>query len=112
MSLFAYRMLLVVGMLFGLVQSSRLQLHDVSFSPDYVLRITYGTSSAACRTFPRVLVNGVYRSRTSNTGLERAHRFAGTAPGPKITLTEGQTSWIRVYNDMEQQNLTVVSCSD
>lgn len=32
----------------------------------------------------------------------------GTSPGPEIRLVEGRTFWIRVYNDMEGQNLAMV----
>jgi len=32
----------------------------------------------------------------------------GTTPGPEIRLTEGKIYWIRVFNDMAGQNLTMV----
>jgi len=32
----------------------------------------------------------------------------GTTPGPEIRLTEGKIYWIRVFNDMGAQNLTMV----
>ena len=32
----------------------------------------------------------------------------GTAPGPEIRLMEGKIYWIRVFNDMAGQNLTMV----
>ena len=65
-------------------------LHDENFVPDAVLRVSEQTVTQSCITKPNVaLVNG-------------------TSPGPEIRLTEGQTSWIRVYNDMHHQNLTMV----
>jgi L-ascorbate oxidase len=33
----------------------------------------------------------------------------GTSPGPEIRLAEGNVYWIRVFNDMEQNNVTMVS---
>ena len=32
----------------------------------------------------------------------------GTSPGPELRFQEGQTKWVRVYNDMDDQNLTMV----
>jgi len=34
----------------------------------------------------------------------------GTTPGPELRLRVGKTYWIRVYNDMATQNLTMVCC--
>jgi hypothetical protein len=31
-----------------------------------------------------------------------------TTPGPLIVLDEGKVTWIRVYNDIPHQNLTMV----
>lgn len=65
--------------------------HDETFVPDAVLRISAQNISQSC--YPAkytVLVNG-------------------TAPGPEVRLLEGQTYWIRVYNDMTDDNATIVS---
>lgn len=35
----------------------------------------------------------------------------GTSPGPEIRLKPEQTTWIRVYNDMDNENLTMVGNS-
>ena len=67
---------------------ARLHVHDSSFTPHAVLHITYEVASVACRSKSLVLVNG-------------------TSPGPPIHLTENVTSWVRVYNDMDGQNLTM-----
>lgn len=65
--------------------------HNGSFVPDVILRVTAQNVSQSCLPAkPTVLVNG-------------------TSPGPEITLLEGETTWIRVYNDMTLQNLTMVS---
>jgi L-ascorbate oxidase len=63
-------------------------VHDDTFVPDFVLRVTYETVDIACQSRLSVLVNG-------------------TSPGPAITLPPGKTSWIRVYNDMEDLNTTM-----
>lgn len=67
---------------------ARLHRHDRSFQPNHILHITYETASVACRSKPLVLING-------------------TSPGPTIHLREDVTSWVRVYNDMDHQNLTI-----
>ena len=65
-------------------------LHDSSFTPDFVLRITEQPFTQSCITKKDViLVNG-------------------TSPGPEIRLTEGGIYWIRVFNDMDNKNLTMV----
>ncbi|KAK3942667.1 putative L-ascorbate oxidase [Diplogelasinospora grovesii] len=65
-------------------------VHDDSFSPDHILRITLLNVSTACESQSRqtVVVNG-------------------TVPGPALHLLPGAVSWIRVYNDMSDQNLTM-----
>ncbi|KAK4497632.1 hypothetical protein PRZ48_010285 [Zasmidium cellare] len=64
------------------------QWHDQSFHPDYILRITYQNISQGCQSRTSVVVNG-------------------TSPGPELRIPAGRTSWIRVYNDMEQDNTTI-----
>ncbi len=64
--------------------------HDDTFVPDAVLRVTAQNKTTSCLpSKSTVLVNG-------------------TAPGPELRLVEGQTYWIRVYNDMPSANLTMV----
>ncbi|KAH8602471.1 Cupredoxin [Bisporella sp. PMI_857] len=63
--------------------------HDKNFVPDAVLRITVENISQSCLPpKPVVTING-------------------TSPGPEIRLLEGNTYWIRVYNDMPYSNLTM-----
>lgn len=65
-------------------------VHDDSFHPDYILRATAQNISVACQSRYSVVING-------------------TSPGPAIYMEESKTTWVRVYNDMLDQNLTVVS---
>ncbi|RAH83160.1 putative multi-copper oxidase [Aspergillus japonicus CBS 114.51] len=68
--------------------AAHLTRHDESFSPDYILRVTEDTVPIACRTRYSALVNG-------------------SIPGPTLYLRENQTTWVRVYNDMLSNNLTI-----
>ncbi|CAG8262656.1 unnamed protein product [Penicillium olsonii] len=74
----------------GLAISAQAHLyrHDESFQPDHILRVTAQNYSQACMDRYSVLVNG-------------------TSPGPELRLQEGKVSWIRVYNDMEDSNVTM-----
>lgn len=65
-------------------------VHDDTFFPDAILRITEAKIKQSCvPSKETLLVNG-------------------TSPGPKLKFTEGKTVWIRVYNDVHNQNLTMV----
>ena len=66
--------------------------HDESFVPDAVLRITQEERNQSCVPTKEILV------------------VNGTSPGPALLFTEGETVWIRVYNDISHENLTMV-CS-
>lgn len=63
--------------------------HDETFHPDIVLQVTSKIICQACTSRYGVVVNG-------------------TTPGPTLSICEGKTTWIRVYNDMSDQNLTMV----
>ncbi|KAB5585191.1 putative multi-copper oxidase [Coniochaeta sp. 2T2.1] len=64
-------------------------VHDRRFQPDYILRGTFDNNTQlACTTRPSVLLNG-------------------THPAPELRLAENKTTWIRVFNDIPDQNLTV-----
>ena len=65
-------------------------VHDDSFSPDAILRVT----------MQNVSIGGIHRL----TALVN-----GSIPGPELRVPENETAWIRVYNDMNGQNLTMVS---
>lgn len=67
--------------------------HDGSFAPDAVLRVTSQNIS----------VGGIQRySSIINESL----------PGPTLYLPEGKVTWVRVYNDMPEENLTMVILID
>ena len=66
-------------------------IHDSSFTPDVVLRVTEQTVTQSCIEKSRVIL------------------INGTIPGPELRLLEGRVYWIRVFNDMTEQNLTMVS---
>jgi L-ascorbate oxidase len=86
-----YRLFLLIFSYFVVLASShRIVTHDETFVPDAVLRVTISNISQPCvPEKPVALVNGTY-------------------PGPALYLDEGKTQWIRVYNDMADQNLTMV----
>jgi hypothetical protein len=71
--------------------AARLVRHDEHFTPDIILRVTAKSIPIACTTRFIVVING-------------------TTPGPLIVLREGKVAWIRVYNDISGQNLTMVGC--
>jgi Multicopper oxidase len=80
-----YRLLVALPLV-----GAALHTHDSSFQPDYVLRVTAKNAS----------IGGVSRYSTC---------FNGSIPGPPLRLPENKVVWIRVYNDMTNQNLTTVS---
>ncbi|KAG9244572.1 multicopper oxidase-domain-containing protein [Calycina marina] len=75
---------------FGSIVAARgLQVHDSSFVPDAVLVITEGAPKQPCVPAKNILL------------------VNGTSPGPELRFKEGQTIWIRVHNDVHNQNLTI-----
>ncbi|GAM83067.1 hypothetical protein ANO11243_010530 [Dothideomycetidae sp. 11243] len=62
--------------------------HDSSFVPDYFLRVSYTQVAVACRDRFSAVVNG-------------------STPGPALRLQENRTTWIRVHNDFQNDNLTI-----
>ncbi|KAJ5575426.1 hypothetical protein N7450_009325 [Penicillium hetheringtonii] len=78
-----------LAFLLGLVKVSLGSVvHDDSFQPDHILRVTARDYDEACTSRYSVLVNG-------------------SSPGPELRLKEGQVNWIRVYNDMKDENTTI-----
>ena len=69
---------------------ARTAVHDSSFIPDHNLRVSIAEVNFGCETRQSVVING-------------------TAPGPAIRLLPGAKAWVRVYNDILDQNLTMVS---
>jgi FtsP/CotA-like multicopper oxidase with cupredoxin domain len=72
--------------------ASELIRHDSSWSPDTTLYATAANITIDCQSRYSVLLNG-------------------TSPGPTLYLEEGKTTWIRVYNQILDQNITVVRVS-
>jgi hypothetical protein len=68
---------------------SHIHIHDGSFTPDFYLSVTYENQTVACEHRMSVLVNG-------------------TSPGPTLRLPPGKTSWVRVCNNMDKYNTTMV----
>ncbi|ORX33571.1 multi-copper oxidase laccase-like protein [Kockovaella imperatae] len=60
----------------------------LAWQPDYILRISNQTIASDCQPRSSVVVNG-------------------TAPGPLLTFQEGQHYWVRVFNDLPDQNTTI-----
>ena len=65
-------------------------VHDGSFTPDAILRVTSQNVSLGGIQKLTTLVNG-------------------STPGPEVRVPENETVWIRVFNDMKDSNLTMVS---
>ena len=81
-------LLLVLGLVEAAVVSR--QTHGAGFVPDAVLVVTQENITQSCLpSKSNVLING-------------------TSPGPELRLLEGQTYWIRVYNKMITENVTIV----
>ncbi|KAK4212463.1 putative L-ascorbate oxidase [Rhypophila decipiens] len=79
---------LVLGSWLSATALAKLVVHDGSFTPDQVLRVTIGQIDSGCQTHQDIVVNG-------------------TSPGPVLHILPGATTWVRVYNDMDDQNLTM-----
>ncbi|KAI9800291.1 MAG: hypothetical protein M1833_003405 [Piccolia ochrophora] len=62
--------------------------HGRDFVPYATLRVTVKNIQQSCFLRQSVVING-------------------TSPGPELRLVEGKTTWIRVYNDMDDRNLTM-----
>ncbi|KAH8668630.1 L-ascorbate oxidase [Xylariales sp. PMI_506] len=82
----------IVGVLGSLVQPSFATrsggVHDGSWSPDYALIATAQNITVNCASRYSVVFNG-------------------TSSGPPLRLKEGKTTWVRVYNQIADQNVTV-----
>ncbi|KAK6087001.1 L-ascorbate oxidase [Seiridium cupressi] len=62
--------------------------HDQYWEPEYVLVATAQNITTNCQSRYSVIFNG-------------------TSPGPAIYMTDGKTTWVRVYNQIEDKNVTV-----
>ena len=64
--------------------------HGDGFQPDEILRVTLEKVPVACRWRESAVVNG-------------------SSPGPPLRIKPNKTTWVRVYNDMPTENLTMVT---
>jgi hypothetical protein len=78
--------------LVALVASLKAHCHDYSFTPNEIFRVTR----------QNVNLGGIYRYTTL---------VNDSIPGPPLRIPENEVFWIRVYNDMTDDNLTMVSLS-
>ncbi len=69
--------------------TANLVTHDDTLQPDITLRAASEVIARDCQSRQSVVING-------------------TSPGPELRIKGGKTTWIRVYNDMTDQNLTMV----
>jgi hypothetical protein len=83
-------LLLLLAKTFARLVLAELVTHGEEFKPDHVLRVSVAMVPSACEIREDVVVNG-------------------TSPGPAIRLLPGARTWIRVYNDIPDRNLTMVS---
>ncbi|KAI0595970.1 L-ascorbate oxidase [Biscogniauxia sp. FL1348] len=85
------RLILSLWLQVGLLQTCLAisgAVHDDTWQPEYVLFATAEDITINCQQRYSVVFNG-------------------TSPGPPLYLTEGKTTWVRVYNHMPDANLTV-----
>ncbi|EHK22485.1 uncharacterized protein TRIVIDRAFT_29729 [Trichoderma virens Gv29-8] len=78
----------ITSLLVTAAAASDTRVHDDSFIPDEVLRVT--------RQY--VGIGGIVRYTTL---------VNGTTPGPELHIPEDKVVWIRVYNDIPDANLTM-----
>lgn len=71
------------------VNAARLVKHDATFVPDIVLRVSTEIILLNCQPRLSTLING-------------------TSPAPPVYLEPEKTTWIRVYNDADDVNVTMV----
>ncbi|KAK4187405.1 putative L-ascorbate oxidase [Podospora australis] len=79
---------LLLGSCLSVGSVAQLVVHDDRFVPDHILRVSVASVPSACESRTDILVNG-------------------TTPGPALHILPGSRSWIRVYNDMADHNLTM-----
>lgn len=90
-TLLATGLLLLASPIAGVKHAlGRPERHDSNWQPEYVLVATAQNITINCE------------SRYSVT-------FNQTSPGPALRLQEGKTTWVRVWNRIPDNNVTVVS---
>ncbi|KAI1768375.1 putative multicopper oxidase [Hypoxylon sp. FL1150] len=81
-------LILQVGLLQTCAVATTASVHDEQWEPTYSLHVTFEAITMNCEQRESVIFNG-------------------TTPGPPLYMKEGETSWVRVYNDMTDLNFTV-----
>ncbi|KAI1822467.1 L-ascorbate oxidase [Xylaria intraflava] len=74
--------------LFHTCLAANVAVHDASWKPEYAVYATW-------------------KEITVNCQQRRSVVFNGTFPGPPLYFKENQTTWVRVYNQLGDQNLTI-----
>jgi L-ascorbate oxidase len=72
------------------VHGGVVNIYNTSFTPGFSLRVSVRNITQGCSVRESVIVNG-------------------TSPGPTLHIKPNKVTWIRVYNDMADQNLTMVN---
>jgi hypothetical protein len=93
---------------FSSVALARLHIHNSSFVPDQILRVTAENITQGCLTRYSVAVNGQELPTALVAKVLILIFIIGTSPGPELRFQEGEKKWIRVYNGMSDKNLTMV----
>ncbi|RDA88865.1 hypothetical protein CP532_5461 [Ophiocordyceps camponoti-leonardi (nom. inval.)] len=78
----------VLSSVLFLSAQAQFQVHGEDFKPDFELEATEGDLAIDCQKRKSVLING-------------------QSPGPQLTMAEGKVTWVRVWNKMEDLNLTM-----
>jgi len=77
--------------LITVANAASLETHGPDFVPDAVLVVTEEEVKQSCVPTKNIIV------------------VNGTSPGPELTFNVNDTVWIRVYNNIPDQNLTMAS---
>jgi L-ascorbate oxidase len=78
----------------------------------FALALTWTCKVGANSPSPQSKPDYVLVATAADITINCQHRYSvifnGTSPGPPLYMREGSTTWVRVYNNIEDQNLTVV----
>ncbi|EXJ62697.1 L-ascorbate oxidase [Cladophialophora yegresii CBS 114405] len=72
----------------------------------FSLPLTTGNAPSP-QAFPDYVLVATARNITINCQTRYSVVFNGTSPGPPLFLRENYTTWVRVYNRIDHENLTV-----
>ena len=95
-------------------------MRRVASTISYLALLTVSSATCGCgQKSPTKVTHGehwrpdevlhISSKSVSIAGTERVSALInGTHPGPALRFKEGETKWIRVYNDMDHANTTIV----